>query len=99
MGGLPHCEEAPFFYHASNRLYERCLLCIPRTIANTYVEANAVVLTTLFRALLKYAPETTTDSVYELTLPVMEGRGTNDPLTGMFIGHVLNTMIDDKDRR
>ena len=66
-------------------------------LANTFVEANTVVLTALFRALLKYAPETTTDSVYELTLPVMEERGTNDPITGMFVGHVLNLMVNDKE--
>ena len=66
-------------------------------LANTFVEANTVVITTLFRALLKYAPETTTDSVYELAQPVMEERGTNDPITGMFVGHVLNLMVEEKE--
>ena len=65
--------------------------------ADDFVEANAVVLTAMFRALLKYAPETTTDSVYELTLPVMEERGTNNPIVGMFVGHVLNLMVEDKE--
>ena len=55
-----------------------------------------MVLAALFRALLKYAPETTTNSVYELTLPVMEERGTNNSIVGMFVGHVLDTMIGDK---
>ncbi|MYA51316.1 MAG: hypothetical protein F4045_08790 [Chloroflexi bacterium] len=65
--------------------------------ADDFVEANTVVLTAMFRALLKYAPETTTDSVYELALPVMEERGTNNPIVGMFVGHVLNLMIEDKE--
>ena len=66
-------------------------------LANTFVEANSVVLTAMFRTLLKYAPETTTDSVYELTLPVMEERGTNKPIVGMFVSHVLNLMANDKE--
>ena len=66
-------------------------------LANTFVEANTVVLTALFRALKAHAPETTIDSVYELTLPVIEERGTNDPITGMFVGHVLNLMTEDKE--
>ena len=65
--------------------------------ADDFVEANAVILTAMFRALLQYAPETTTDSVYELTLPVMEERGTNNPIVGMFVGHVLNLMNEDKE--
>lgn len=64
--------------------------------ADDFVEANVVILTALFRALLKYAPDTTTDSVYELTLPVMQERGTDNPIVGMFVGHVLNLMIEDK---
>ena len=64
-------------------------------LVNDFVEANVVILTAMFRALLKYAPETTTDSVYELTLPVMEERGTNNPIVGMFVDHALNLMIEE----
>ncbi len=64
-------------------------------LANTFVEANTIVIITLFRALKAHAPATTVDSVYELTLPVMGERGTNNPIVGMFVGHVLNLMIDD----
>lgn len=65
--------------------------------ADDFVEANVVILTAMFRALVRYAPETTTDSVYELTLPVMQERGTDNPIVGMFVGHVLNLMIKEGD--
>lgn len=65
--------------------------------ADDFVEANAVIMTAMLRELQKHAPETTTDTVYELTLPVMEERGTNNPIVGMFVGHVLNLMIEDKE--
>ena len=69
--------------------------CIGHGFADDFVEANVVVLTATFRALVRYAPETTTDTVYELTLPVMQERGTDNPIVGMFVGHVLNLMIED----
>ena len=65
--------------------------------ADDFVEANAVIMTAMLRELQKHAPETTTDTVYELAMPVMQERGTDNPIVGMFVGHVLNLMIEDKE--